>query len=217
MVLLIAWIGGLLYRWRSEILDRAEPGPQSDREEITAQFNLHVRPDRTRVETAASKALGVAWRSQLHEPAIRLKAKYYELIGRCGFLLSFVFLLLALELTVLRTRNALQPYFVSIDFCAIGLVLIFWWRAIVTNHRWVRKRTNSELLRQWLYLTFVFLWPENERAREFDDTLRYIDSPTDQEFVNLVGLTAIYPQRSLSAVSALTGMLSVKNFAFVFR
>jgi hypothetical protein len=167
LVLIAAWIGGRLYLSRRETVDRAEPGLASQRDAIAREFKLPAPLDLEILRTEAMRSRGLLWRKRLHEPAIALKDKYYEIIGRCGFLLAFVFALLALELTVLRSETQLEQYSVTAGLFAILLVLLYWWRARVTNQAWVAKRILSELVRQWLHLVFVFSWSEELIQQEY--------------------------------------------------
>jgi hypothetical protein len=176
IVLVIAWIGGHIYLWRRETIDRAERALEPPPETIAQEFDLPVPPDPESAVTQPMRARASIWRQQLHERAIQFKDKYYEIIGRCGFLLASVFTLLAFELTILRSQTQLERYFVTTDLAAVSLVLFFWWRARITNQAWIAKRIQSELVRQWLQLVFAFSWAEAQIEVEFEPLLQRLEN-----------------------------------------
>ena len=176
LVLSIGWIGGQLYLRRRESADRAETNQASERARIAQEFNLPKQPDTAEYVTLPAKTRSSIWRAKLHGPSIGFKNVYLENIGRCGVLLAFIFLLLALELTVLRWQHQLKYYSATVDLCAISLVLMFWWRARSANQAWIRRRITSELMRQWLHMTTVFPWAEDEVERGFRETSERLET-----------------------------------------
>jgi hypothetical protein len=156
-------------------VDQFEKKNVAEHDKIAAEFRLPLQPDPKQHWGFDSDATGAAWRKKLHEPAIKYKNRYYEFIGRCGVLLAAIFILLALSLTVFKSEIWLNKYLASIDLLAIIYVMIHWWRSKLAIQAWVLVRVKAELMRQRIYLAFVFSWTENEMARGYENASKQID------------------------------------------
>jgi hypothetical protein len=109
IVALVAWGGGVFYRRMRDRADRAEEGSDSEREVITREFALPSAPAPGQFATLGVEARRADWRKRFHEPAIAHKNRYYEFLGRCGFLIAAIFIQMALSLTVLPPRTGSTP------------------------------------------------------------------------------------------------------------
>lgn len=176
IVLIVGWIGGKAYLWVRNRTDRADDGRGGERDKIAAEFGLPEPPDLGQLATPGSKARAADWREKLHHPAIAFKNRYYEFIGRCGVLLAFIFILMALNLTVLRSEAWLNPFFAATDLFAMLYVLIHWWRSKLANQNWVLSRIHSELMRQWRHLVFAFSRTETEIAAAYEGASKRVET-----------------------------------------
>lgn len=167
MVIVIGWAGGYTYRAFRERADGSENGEAQEQDERTAvQFGLPPRPCTFPLsEGAAARARD--WRRTLHHPSIAHKNDYFELIGRCGVVLGVVFVQMALNLTILKSFDALNPIFVATDLFATLYVVVHWWQARLANQAWVLSRIHAELMRKWLHLTAALAWPEETIASSY--------------------------------------------------
>lgn len=175
VILSVAWGGGCSYRAYRNKVDRSDRTKESDYNSIAAEFGLMPPRDMEQLKTPGSHMRAKDWLEKYHERAITLKNLYYELIGRCGVILSFTFILTAMNLTILRSNDYLDKYISTAEFLAIFYVLIHWWRAQQANQKWILKRIHSELLRQWRHLGIAFSWPEEEIAVAYPAACRRIE------------------------------------------
>jgi hypothetical protein len=87
LVIIVAWVGGYLYRRHRNRADKAEAGREAARATVVTEFELPPAPDSKQFETDGARARTALWRAG-HNEAIRLKNLYYEFIGRCGTLIA---------------------------------------------------------------------------------------------------------------------------------
>jgi hypothetical protein len=172
----VGWIGGRAYHAHRSRADKADRGGSTRVNDLAAEFALPPSLGSEVAPSEGAKARGAEWRNALHLPAIAAKNKYYEFIGRCGVALAFIFIQMALSLTLLEPEARLNEFFALVDLFAALYVLAHWWRAKRANQHWILKRVHAELMRQWLHLVFAYSWTEEEIAAAHADASRKIEA-----------------------------------------
>jgi hypothetical protein len=123
------------------------------KEVLAARFSLPAASP-----SSASDHIKSFWNlvSTIHREAIEAQTDYVSAVVRAATCLVLAFCALALSATPLREFEWFELVLGWLDAIAIGLVIFHFLRGRDVNERWIKLRTEAELLRQFGFIAVVF-------------------------------------------------------------